>query len=73
MVLLAPATARRVPAVQRQATRLPHRQRSLKPPLRAQGVPFDEAPIPGWDIHQLFLRDPRGLRIEMTFWMKEEA
>ena len=41
--------------------------------LRAQGVPFQEAPIPGWDIHQLFLRDPRGLKLELTFWLKEEA
>jgi catechol 2,3-dioxygenase-like lactoylglutathione lyase family enzyme len=41
--------------------------------LKKQGVPFTEAPIPGWDIHQLFLQDPRGLKIEMTFWMKEET
>lgn len=41
--------------------------------LKQQGVPFSEAPIPGWDIHQLFLQDPRGLKIEMTFWMKEET
>jgi catechol 2,3-dioxygenase-like lactoylglutathione lyase family enzyme len=40
--------------------------------LAAQGVPWQEAPIPGWDIHQLFLRDPCGLKIEMTFWMNEE-
>lgn len=41
--------------------------------LRALGIPFEEAPIPGWAIHQLFLRDPRGLKIEMTFWMDQEA
>lgn len=35
-------------------------------------VPFTEAPIPGWNIHQLFLHDPCGLKIEMTFWMKDE-
>ena len=40
--------------------------------LQALGVPFAVAPIPGWDIHQLFLHDPRGLKIEMTFWMKDE-
>jgi hypothetical protein len=40
--------------------------------LKALDVPFTEAPIPGWDIHQLFLHDPRGLKIEMTFWMKDE-
>ena len=40
--------------------------------LRAQGVAFAEAPIPGWAIHQLFLHDPRGLKVEMTFWMDQE-
>lgn len=41
--------------------------------LAALGVPFSEAPIPGWDIHQLFLHDPRGLKVEMTFWLADEA
>lgn len=40
--------------------------------LSREGVDFAEAPIPGWDIHQLFLHDPRGLKIEMTFWLAEE-
>ena len=40
--------------------------------LASLGVAFSEAPIPGWDIHQLFLHDPRGLKIEMTFWMNDE-
>lgn len=35
--------------------------------LQAQGVPFEEAPVPGWPLHQVFLRDPKGLKIEMTF------
>ena len=39
--------------------------------LSAEGVAFSEAPIPGWGIHQLFLHDPRGLKIEMTFWAAE--
>lgn len=41
--------------------------------LGAHGVPFSEAPIPGWDIHQLFLHDPRGLKVEMTFWLADES
>jgi hypothetical protein len=41
--------------------------------LGALGVPFTEAPVPGWDMHQLFLHDPRGLKIELTFWLKQEA
>ncbi len=40
--------------------------------LGALGVPYTEAPIPGWDMHQLFLHDPRGLKIEMTFWLARE-
>jgi len=40
--------------------------------LAREGVAYAEAPIPGWDIHQLFLQDPLGLKIEMTFWLVEE-
>jgi catechol 2,3-dioxygenase-like lactoylglutathione lyase family enzyme len=46
--------------------------REMRAHLAAQGVAFSEAPIPGWDIHQLFLHDPHGLKIEMTFWLADE-
>ena len=46
--------------------------KEMRAHLGALGVPFTEAPIPGWSIHQLFLHDPRGLKIEMTFWMDQE-
>lgn len=36
------------------------------------GVPFAEAPVPGWNMTQLFLQDPRGLKIELTFWLQHE-
>jgi catechol 2,3-dioxygenase-like lactoylglutathione lyase family enzyme len=49
-----------------------HELAEMRGHLRALGVPFAEAPIPGWAIHQLFLHDPRGLKIEMTFWMDQE-
>jgi catechol 2,3-dioxygenase-like lactoylglutathione lyase family enzyme len=49
-----------------------HGLKEMREHLDALGVPFTEAPIPGWKIHQLFLRDPRGLKIEMTFWMDQE-
>lgn len=39
--------------------------------LRAQGVPFEEAPVPGWPIHQIFLRDPLGLKVELSFELGE--
>ena len=41
--------------------------------LTGLAVPFTEAPIPGWDMHQLFLHDPRGLKIELTFWLRQEG
>jgi catechol 2,3-dioxygenase-like lactoylglutathione lyase family enzyme len=40
--------------------------------LAAQGVTFAEAPVPGWPLHQVFVHDPRGLKIEMTFFMDQE-
>lgn len=50
-----------------------HGLNEMRQHLGKLGVPFTEAPIPGWDMHQLFLHDPRGLKIEMTFWLKQEA
>lgn len=41
--------------------------------LAAQSVAFSEAPVPGWPLHQLFLHDPRGLKIEMTFFLEQEG
>nr|WP_314623137.1 VOC family protein [uncultured Noviherbaspirillum sp.] len=35
--------------------------------LRASGVGFSEAPVPGFPIHQLFLHDPLGVKIELNF------
>ncbi|HVZ44704.1 MAG TPA: VOC family protein [Ramlibacter sp.] len=46
---------------------------ATKAHLRAQGVDYTEAPIPGWPIHQVFVHDPKGLRIEMTFFLDEEG
>jgi catechol 2,3-dioxygenase-like lactoylglutathione lyase family enzyme len=45
---------------------------AMREHLTQQSVSFAEAPIPGWDIHQLFLHDPRGLKIELTFWLADE-
>ena len=40
--------------------------------LQELGVPFDEAPVPGWPLHQVFVRDPKGLKVEMTFDLNAE-
>lgn len=34
--------------------------------LRA-GIPFHERPIPGYALHQVFMRDPTGIKLEQTF------
>jgi hypothetical protein len=35
--------------------------------LDAKNVPFKERGVPGRDLHQLFIRDPDGVMIELTF------
>ena len=35
--------------------------------LKERKIPFDERPVPGFPIHQVFLTDPQGLKIELTF------
>lgn len=40
--------------------------------LQSDGIAFEEFPLPGTSIHQLFLRDPLGLKIELTFDLDEE-
>jgi len=35
--------------------------------LKAEAIDFTEAPVPGWTLHQLFIRDPLGLKLELTF------
>jgi catechol 2,3-dioxygenase-like lactoylglutathione lyase family enzyme len=35
--------------------------------LTAQGVAFTEAPVPGFPLHQIFLQDPLGITVELTF------
>ena len=50
-----------------------HGLAEIRTHLGRLGVPFTEAPVPGWPLHQLFLHDPRGLKIEMTFWLDEEG
>ena len=35
--------------------------------LAAAGIGFSEAPVPGFPLHQIFLTDPLGQKIELTF------
>lgn len=35
--------------------------------LAGRGIPFEELPVPGWPLRQIFLHDPVGSKIELTF------
>jgi len=35
--------------------------------LAGAGIAFEEAPVPGFPLHQFFLTDPLGQKIELTF------
>ncbi len=36
-------------------------------------IEFTEAPVPAWPLHQVFIYDPTGLRIELTFELKVDT
>lgn len=41
--------------------------------LRKEGAAFDELPVPGFPLYQMFLVDPKGIKIELTFRLDESA
>jgi len=47
--------------------------KAMRDHLAAQGVAWQEAPVPGVPLHQIFLRDPAGLKVELTFDAAELA
>ncbi|MEY2622659.1 MAG: hypothetical protein RIT26_2479 [Pseudomonadota bacterium] len=49
-----------------------HDLEGTKAHLRREQVAFTQAPVPGWPIEQLFIHDPKGLKIELTFFMDQE-
>ena len=40
--------------------------------LRAKAIAFEEMALPDHELHQIFLRDPFGLKVELTFYLGEE-
>jgi len=46
---------------------------ALRARLRAAGLAFEEAPVPGFPLHQIFLRDPAGAKVEVTFAMPDQT
>lgn len=47
--------------------------RATREHLAALRIDWREAPVPGMPLHQVFLRDPAGLKIELTFDAAELA
>ena len=39
--------------------------------LRKLNLPFEEIPVPGFPLHQIFFRDPTGMKVELTFDIAE--
>ncbi|MCK6450293.1 MAG: VOC family protein [Alphaproteobacteria bacterium] len=39
--------------------------------LKKLDVPFEEVPVPGFPLHQIFFRDPTGMKVELTFDVAE--
>lgn len=46
---------------------------STRQALQDANIPFDEAPLKGTYLHQFFLRDPFGLKIELSFDLLAEG
>ena len=45
----------------------------MRASLRAMDIAFDELPVPGWPLHQVFLHDPSGLKVELTFSLNDQT
>ena len=55
-------------------TALPFRTSGLqgtRTHLNKLGVKYAEAPVPDFPLHQVFLRDPMGVKVELTFDLAE--
>ena len=49
-----------------------HDLEATRAQLRTSGIAFEEAPVPEWPLHQVFLHVPTGLKIELTFDLDAE-
>ena len=36
--------------------------------LTEKGIAFEERDVPGKPLHQVFLHDPNGVKVEINFW-----
>jgi catechol 2,3-dioxygenase-like lactoylglutathione lyase family enzyme len=44
----------------------------MRKSLTTIGIPYEEAPVPDWPLHQVFLHDPAGLKVELTFSLEKQ-
>jgi len=40
---------------------------SLQAKLKERGIAYQDMPVPGWPLRQMFFRDPAGVKIEFTY------
>ena len=50
-----------------------HDLAGLRQRLNDHGIPFAEVPVPGFPLWQVFVQDPQGLRLEVTFRMPADT
>lgn len=50
-----------------------HGLASTRQALRAANVQFSESPLQGTSLHQIFLQDPLGLKLELNFDLAAEG
>jgi catechol 2,3-dioxygenase-like lactoylglutathione lyase family enzyme len=41
--------------------------KAMRERLKKLNVKFEEVPVPGFPLHQIFFRDPMGMKVELTF------
>lgn len=41
--------------------------KAMRERLNKLGVKYEEIPVPGFPLHQIFFRDPVGIKVELTF------
>lgn len=46
---------------------------STRESLQAAGIHFDESPLKGTHLHQVFLEDPLGLKLELNYDLEAEG
>lgn len=68
-----PARYRQMDRLHRKASQFDHVSfrtgdlAAVRTKLDALGIPFRGTPVPGFDLYQIILYDPAGVKVELTF------